>query len=97
MSSERGSEVLTVTRGGERVDRYVAAALADLSRTAVQRLIEAGAITVNGRAVQVSHKVQAGDVISVSVPEPEPVALLAEAIPLDVLYEDRDMLVISKA
>ncbi|MCJ7549230.1 MAG: RluA family pseudouridine synthase [Anaerolineae bacterium] len=97
MSSERGSEVLTVARGGERVDRYVAAALADLSRTAVQRLIEAGAIAVNGRAVQVSHKVRAGDVISVSVPEPEPVALLAEAIPLDVLYEDQAMLVISKA
>jgi len=97
MSSERGTEVLTVTRGGERVDRYVAAALADLSRTAVQRLIEAGAITVNGCAVQVARKVQVGDEIAVSVPPPEPVALLAEAIPLDVLYEDQDMLVVSKA
>ena len=61
---------MTVTRGGERVDRYVAAALADLSRTAVQRLIVSGAITVNGGGVQVSYKVQAGDEISVSVPAP---------------------------
>ncbi len=97
MSNKRGCEVLRVVFGGERVDRYVAAALADLSRTAVQRLVVAGAITVNGSVVPVSHKVQAGDEISVCVPAPEPVALLAEAIPLDVLYEDEDMLVISKA
>jgi 23S rRNA pseudouridine1911/1915/1917 synthase len=97
MSGERGPEVLTVSRGGERVDRYVAGAIAGLSRTAVQRLIEAGAITVNGAVVQVSHKVQVGDEISVSVPAPESLALAPEAIPLDVLYEDPDMLVISKA
>lgn len=61
MSDERGVVVLTVTCGGERVDRYVAAAFEDLSRTAVQRLVEAGAITVNGGAVQASYKVQVGD------------------------------------
>ena len=88
---------MTVTRSGERVDRYVAAALADLSRTAVQRLIVSGAITVNGGGVQVSYKVQAGDEISVSGPAPVIVSVAPEAIPLEVLYEDQDMLVISKA
>ena len=97
MSDERGVVVLTVTCGGERVDRYVAAAFEDLSRTAVQRLVEAGAITVNGGAVQASYKVQVGDRISVSVPAPEVAALAPEAIPLDVLYEDQDILVLSKA
>jgi 23S rRNA pseudouridine1911/1915/1917 synthase len=97
MSDEQGPEVLTVMQSGERVDRYVAAILVDLSRTAVQRLITTGAITVNGDIIQVSYKVRVGDEISVSIPAPEAVALVAEAIPLDVLYEDRDMLVISKA
>jgi len=97
MSDERDPVIVTVTRGGERVDHHVAAALADLSRTAVQRLIQAGAITINGAAVLVSYKVQVGDEISVFVPAPEAVALAPEAIPLDVLYEDRDILVVSKA
>lgn len=97
MGSEQGHVELIVENGGVRVDRYVAAELDDTSRTAVQRWIDAGAITVNGCVVQVSYKVQAGDVISVSVPSPEVTDLIPEAIPLEVLYEDHDILVVSKA
>jgi 23S rRNA pseudouridine1911/1915/1917 synthase len=87
---------LEAATGGARLDRYVAEALDDLSRTTVQRLIEEGNITVNGNRVSPSHRLRAGDGIAVHIPPPEPVQLQPEAIPLDVLYEDADLLVINK-
>ncbi len=96
-SGKEDMRTLRVTTEGERLDRYVAAELPDLSRTAVQRLLEAGEIAVNGRPVtKASHRLQAGDLIAVRVPPPVPVALTAEAIPLNVLYEDADILVVNK-
>ncbi|MBN1250140.1 MAG: RluA family pseudouridine synthase [Anaerolineae bacterium] len=94
--SERRYE-LVVSVGGERVDRYVADALEALSRTAVQRLIDAGSVTVNGKPVGASDRVQAGDAIVVSVPPPQTVSIAPQAIPLDILYEDADIVVVNKA
>ncbi len=88
---------LTVGSSGERVDRYVATRLSDLSRTAVQRLIGAGDVTVNGETVSSSLRLRAGDVILVREPEPQPVDLRPEPMPLDIVYEDADLLVINKA
>jgi 23S rRNA pseudouridine1911/1915/1917 synthase len=88
---------LTVEAGeGGRLDRLVAARLADLSRTTVQRLIEDGFITLNGSICKASDKVEQGDVIVVRVPPPAPTELVAEDIPLTIVYEDDDVVVIDK-
>jgi len=85
-----------VIEEGDRIDRYVADKVRSLSRTAVQRLIDAEEIVVNGLPVRKSYTLQKDDVISVHVPPPKPTTLEPESIPLDVLYEDKDILVINK-
>jgi 23S rRNA pseudouridine1911/1915/1917 synthase len=82
---------------GLRLDRVVAKHCPQLSRTRVQELIEGGLILLNGKTAKDSHKVHAGDTIEV-VPQPRP-ALRAEAesIPLDILYEDEDVIAINKS
>ncbi len=83
---------------GERVDRFIAKARADLSRNAVQRLIDEGQVKINGESVtRASTKVRDGDCIEVRVPPPKPSLLEAEPLPLDILYEDGDILVVNKA
>ena len=96
---ERQQQVfaLSATAEGERIDRYIAEALPDLSRAAVQRLIEAGDVTVNGAPSRASYKVRAGDQIVVRIPPPQPTAIEPETLPLDILYEDDDILVVNKA
>jgi 23S rRNA pseudouridine1911/1915/1917 synthase len=88
---------LVVSTAGERIDRYVADALDALSRTAVQRLIDEGVVTVNGEPVQASDRVELDDVIIVTVPPSRDASLEPEAIPLDILYEDETIIVINKA
>jgi 23S rRNA pseudouridine1911/1915/1917 synthase len=81
---------------GQRLDRVVAAYCPELSRTRVQELIKEGLVRLNGKAAKDSHKVRAGDTIEVS-PRPRPALQAeAEAIPLDVLYEDEDVIAINK-
>src|SRR5215471_19497942 len=81
---------------GARLDRFVAAHSLELSRTRIQELIEAGLILLNGKPAKDSHKVHPNDVVDV-IPTPRP-ALKAEAekIPLEVLYEDQDVIAINK-
>lgn len=88
--------VLQVERGGVRVDKYVAEAVPDLSRAAAQRLIAEGRILVNGAVVKASCRLEPGDTISVEIPPPVEVSLAPEAIPLDIVYEDADLLVVNK-
>ena len=81
---------------GERVDRFLAAHTL-LSRSAIQRLAREGRVTVNGAAVEPAYKVRAGEELVVDVPDPAPaLSLAAEDIPLEVLYEDEDVLVVNK-
>ncbi len=94
---EGATFILKGDESGERVDRFIAAALDDLSRTAVQRLIAAEKITVNGKTPKPSHTVAPGDEIVVHVPPPEPTHLQPQALPLAILYEDRDIIVVDKA
>ncbi len=81
---------------GTRLDRFVAARCRELSRARVQELIDVGLVQVDGRPAKASYKLRGGEIISVQ-PEPRP-ALRAEpeAIPLDVLYEDEDVIAINK-
>jgi 23S rRNA pseudouridine1911/1915/1917 synthase len=81
---------------GVRLDRCVAKHCPELSRTRVQQLIAEGLVLLNGKAAKDSHKVRAGDVIGV-VPQPRPpLRAEPETIPLDVLYEDDDVIAINK-
>jgi 23S rRNA pseudouridine1911/1915/1917 synthase len=84
------------TDAGLRLDRVVANRCPELSRTRVQELIAGGLVRLNGKTAKDSHKVHAGDTIEV-VPQPRP-ALRAEAesIPLDILYEDEDVIAVNK-
>jgi 23S rRNA pseudouridine1911/1915/1917 synthase len=81
---------------GERLDRFLAAAQTDLSRSVLQALIKEGRVHVGGRAVRPSHRLRAGDQVVVELPEPRSIALEPEEIPLDVRYEDDDLAVIAK-
>ncbi|MBN2391989.1 MAG: RluA family pseudouridine synthase [Anaerolineae bacterium] len=95
---ERGATFTLLVEGdGRRIDSYIAEALPELSRTAAQRLIDAGEVTVNDAAPRSSYKVRRGDTVVVRVPPPQPVTLFPEALPLDILYEDTDILVLNKA
>ncbi|MGD2205782.1 MAG: RluA family pseudouridine synthase, partial [Anaerolineae bacterium] len=85
-----------VQKGGIRLDKYVANRIADLSRSAVQRLIVDDGITVNGEPTKASYKVKPGDLIVVHVPEEQDGALVAEEIPLNIVYEDEFLLVVDK-
>ena len=80
---------------GARIDVFLAAA-EDISRSYAQKLIAQGLITVNGKVVKASHKTEDGDLICGTMPDPEPLSLTPEDIPLNVVYEDGDILVIDK-
>ena len=80
---------------GTRLDQF-ASKCAELTRSAAARLIEEGAVTVNSKAVAKNYKVVAGDAVEITLPEPEPAEALPENIPLDIVYEDEDIIVINK-
>ena len=88
--------VLTADRSGERADAALARLAPDLTRSAAQRLLEEGRVLREGRPLRKNDKLQAGDVLVLHLPEPQPVALEPEDIPLDIVYEDGDLLVINK-
>ena len=81
---------------GERLDLVLGQALSGLSRSAAQKLMENGLVTCGGRAVKKNARVQAGDLVSVTLPDPEPAEARPENIPLDVVFEDDDIIVINK-
>lgn len=82
--------------GTQRLDQYLAGHLPELSRSRIQSLLKSGDITVNGRAAKAKAAVQRGDVIDVHIPEPEPAEAQPQEIPLSVLYEDGDLIVVDK-
>ena len=82
---------------GERIDALLARNVADLSRSAAQRLIEQGDVAVNGAPVRKNYKANPGDKVSVCLPEPEDVEIIPQNIPLDVVFEDDDVIVINKS
>ena len=81
---------------GLRVDSFLSAQLEELSRSQIQKLLEDGQVTLNGRPVKKNAKTTAGDEFDVTVPAPQEIGILPEDIPLDVVYEDGDVIVINK-
>src|SRR5262245_5233641 len=97
MEGHRQGIVIAAAETGERLDRVLAARIADLSRSRLKALILAGEVAIGGRTIRdPGHRVNAGDAVSVVVPSPEPAAPLAEAMPLNVVYEDDAIIVIDK-
>ena len=82
--------------GKIRLDQYLAAHLPELSRSRIQNLIKSGDVLVNGSPAKPKNPVSRGDSITVRIPEPEPAEALPQDIPLDILYEDEDVIVINK-
>ena len=79
-----------------RLDAYISSKVTNLSRTNVQRLIEEGNILVNGQKKKISYKVQIGDNIEINIPEAKETRIKAENIPVEVVYEDNDIIVVNK-
>ena len=88
--------IITEGEKPKRLDVFLANRERDLSRSAVQRLIEKGRVQLNGEPARASQKIKPGDRITFDVPKPEPLQLDGEPIPLDILYEDRALLVLNK-
>ncbi|RMH06640.1 MAG: RluA family pseudouridine synthase [Nitrospirae bacterium] len=102
-SSHHPNHILTTTElivtAGEspkRLDQFLANREPRLSRTALQRLILEGHITVGGQPVKPSHKIKPGDRIRLCIPRPQPLEINPEPIPLEILYEDEAILVLNK-
>ena len=91
------SETYISDRVDERLDRFLARKQPDLSRSYIQRLIEASLVTVDGAVRKANYKLRGGEKIICTVPPAEEIAIRAEEIPLDILYEDEDMIVVNKA
>ena len=81
---------------GKRLDTYIPSVDTDITRTSAQRLIEYGNILVNGKNAKVSYKIQENDKISVEIPEPKQIELKAQNIPIEIIYEDSDIIVVNK-
>ena len=81
---------------GERLDAFLARSVEDLSRSAAQKLIEDGLVTRNGKPGKKNDKLNMGDTISYEIPAPKAVGIAPREIPLDIVYEDEDLLVINK-
>ena len=82
---------------GERIDALLARTVADLTRSGAQRLLEDGCVSLDGAAVKKNYKVRAGDLFTVELPPPADLPLIPQALPLDIVFEDEDVIVVNKA
>ena len=97
MKSEKPSTYKLISEEqGIRVDKYVSEHCPDLSRTRAQKLISDGYVRINGDIARAGYKLDAGDTITVEIPPAEPVLLQPEDIPLTIIYEDDELLVVDK-
>ncbi len=87
---------LEVDEAGQRLDKYLAEKVRELSRSQAQKLIREGLVTVNGETILPAHRVREGECISVRIPSEKEMALAAEELPLRVVYEDEDIVVVDK-
>lgn len=92
---DRATFVAADSDKGARIDKFLAELLGE-SRSFAAKLIESGAVTVNGKVAAKNYKITAGDVVEAILPEPELCEALPEDIPLDIVYEDEDIIVINK-
>ena len=88
--------IISVDEEGKRIDAYLASRNEELSRVAIQRLIDEEKILVNKKKTKASYKVQDGDLITLEEEQPKEVSLKAQEIPIEIIYEDKDIIVVNK-
>ena len=88
--------VIKAEQSGIRLDVFLAEQLEHMSRSAVQKLLESGAVTLDGKPLRKQDKTVAGAVYALTLPEPRETAIEAKDLPLDVVWEDADVLVLNK-
>ena len=88
--------ILYADKTGERLDAFLARSVENLSRSGAQKLLEEGCVLLCGRPGKKNDKLNVGDSISVTIPEPKEVDIVAKEIPLDIVYEDEDVVVLNK-
>ena len=88
--------VVDAASAGERLDVFLSRLLPELSRSSLQKALTAGAARINDRAASKNYRLRAGDRLVFELPEVKPLCVEAQDIPLDVVYEDDDLLVINK-
>ena len=81
---------------GTRIDAWLAANLEDVTRSGAQRLLEEGKVTKDGKALAKNYKLTGCEILEVSLPDPEPVDVVPQNIPLDIVFEDSDVIVVNK-
>ena len=86
----------TADTAGERLDAFICRTADSLSRSAAQRLIEEGHVTLNGKKAKKNDRLTPGDTVCVEIPAPKPVEIVPTQIPLQIVYEDEDVMVINK-
>lgn len=90
------TRVFTCERAGERLDKFLAAQCRDLSRSRIKRLIADGEATVDGRSRNAGFKLKTGQTVSIVIPEPTPARMIPQQIPLDIVYDDQELLIVDK-
>jgi len=85
-----------VNESGKRLDAYIASINEEITRTAAQRLIEQGQVLVNSKKQKVSYKVSEGDIITIEEVQAQEIELKAQDIPVEIIYEDNDIIVVNK-
>lgn len=80
----------------KRLDAYIAEAKTEISRTTIKRLLDTGDILVNGKKQKASYKPESGDTIQINMPEATETKLIAQDIPVPIIYEDKDIIVVNK-
>jgi 23S rRNA pseudouridine1911/1915/1917 synthase len=88
--------VVPAHQNKERIDKFLAHQIENATRSKIQKAIEQGLVLVNGKPVKASHEVTPGELIRCTLPQPPPVKALPEAIPIEILYEDDDLIVVNK-
>ncbi len=87
---------ISEAHAGVRIDKFLSENLEDLTRSYISKIIDEGGVFVGDKKVKSSHKLKVGDILEVNIPQPEPLLVEAENIPLDIVYEDEELLVVNK-
>ena len=93
---EQRSYVVDEANDGVRIDKYLALLMEECSRSYIQKIIGDQSVCVNGKAVKANFKIHTGDAVMIELPDPVILDIQPENIPLDILYEDQDILIINK-
>ena len=88
--------IATAEETGERIDRFLSAQDTGLTRSAVQKLIEDGGVTVGGKKVSKNYKLHNGDSVEIIIPDPVELDVKPQDIPVEIVYEDSELLVVNK-